>query len=429
MKNFDWKAQLREPHAASILKKMVFQIVSADSITEAVKVYRKCPYPLLYDWTFIFSAPRGANRGFAVNRAFSSGAGVFGIFSDANVFVLDPECFTAMERNLSHSFRFDYSISLDTQVLSYIQKYSKDGRKGTQDFDEVLKFIVDPNVNCDTQPYLHENTLGDEPSEQDILASLTAWQTIRDLDLGLYERTGVLFPKNGEKAAKSEAVAILKDWKNDSRFATAKSYAERRLAINMLLLSKIVLIQWSSKGQSLKQKLAKFCEFMDGIGAVAICFTRIATEFFTHGTNCPFFRKIQTGSSPKKIYENLKAMAWDLMHWQFAIDSFTSKLYDGAKVNFPAILTFDKAYLNLLECLALKAIALQKGNPEGITVYEGNQFGKGTEAFADEFVERFFNEDAVKKRQVKQTNNYSDANFKELLEAHLKLIYCQLNES
>jgi hypothetical protein len=418
-------ALLKQPQFSNKITEFAKQIASANSIREAFDIYEKCHFSM-DGWTFIFSSPIGSARAFAVNRKFANGSGVFAMFKESGVAMLDPQFFAAAKRGQSAKFQIDYSISLDTQVLSYLQTFVNSGRKGAADFEEVLQFIADPAVNCDPTPYLLENTMADRIPEEKILTNLTAWQTLKNLDFGLYQRTGVLLSLNGAKAAEREAEALLSDWITDTRFPSAKNAADSLLHRNMVLLTKIVLIQWQSKGKSLEYKLAVFCDYMNEHGAIAICFARIATEFFSNGTNCAFFGKIQVESTPVGLYEKLKAMAWDLMHWERLVEGFSAAPFDKARISFPAILSFDKSYLSLLDCLALRAIAIKEGESNSITVYDGPQLGKGTEDFSDKFGERYFNNEAIKERELIRKNQTATLDFSKILDAQLHELYLRL---
>jgi hypothetical protein len=115
-------ALLKQPQFSNQVTEFAKQIASAKSIGEAFDIYEKC-HVFMDGWTFIFSSPIGSTRAFSVNRKFANGSGVFAMFKESGVAMLDPQFFAAAKRGQSVEFQIDYSISLDTQVLSYLQTF------------------------------------------------------------------------------------------------------------------------------------------------------------------------------------------------------------------------------------------------------------------------------------------------------------------
>ena len=129
-----------------IERTVVALVANADSTTDAFLAYERFG-SLIPDWKFMFAADTGPRPGFAVNRNFSDGSVVRGLFSSDRVVVLDPETRREMQSGGEATFPIDHSIALDTQALSYLAPYI-DGRtsKLPKDFHEVFAFIARDDV-------------------------------------------------------------------------------------------------------------------------------------------------------------------------------------------------------------------------------------------------------------------------------------------
>ena len=94
---------------------------------------------MLKGWRFAFSSENGAQTGLAVNRSFAAGAVVKSAFQSDSVLVLDELTVEDMARLGRAEYPIDFSISLDTEALSYIHPHLvHPTRRLPQDFQEVL---------------------------------------------------------------------------------------------------------------------------------------------------------------------------------------------------------------------------------------------------------------------------------------------------
>lgn len=145
--------------------------------------------PLLKGWRFILEAETGNQPGYAVNKKFSNKGAVFGLFN--KVLVIDKDTVADMSRR--KEFKFDYSISLDTMALSYVEPFLLGrGNSIPGDFKEVFDYLASPGVNFDATPYLNENTYNalKEENWPAIRGKLLAYEVLRTLDEKRYARSG-----------------------------------------------------------------------------------------------------------------------------------------------------------------------------------------------------------------------------------------------
>lgn len=168
------------------------RVVNSDSTAEAYKIY-KAFAPLLKDYKFAFSSGSGPLPDFAVDRNFSAGAAIRSLFCSERVFVLDAETVEEMETG-GASFPIDYSISLDTNAMSYLEPYIAGRRSGgiPHDFGEVFAFIARPDVHVDPVPYFTENLfkLADSKKPEAIYKNLIAYEILCTIDAEWLARDG-----------------------------------------------------------------------------------------------------------------------------------------------------------------------------------------------------------------------------------------------
>ncbi|XBS68922.1 hypothetical protein ABK905_20550 [Acerihabitans sp. KWT182] len=118
---------------------IIYDICNAKSLRESIAIYRVY-YKYLLDYRFIFASDKGAATGHSINRNFSSGSAIRGLFKTGRVFILDPNIFEEifiMGRNVT--FPIDYSISLDTMALSYLKPFIEGNHtKLPADYKEIF---------------------------------------------------------------------------------------------------------------------------------------------------------------------------------------------------------------------------------------------------------------------------------------------------
>lgn len=143
---------------ANVIHDFIYDICHSGNLEAAVQQYALY-YHYLDDYTFIFAAEKGATPGLSVNRNFSSGSAVRSLFKTPHVFILTPDIFREMFISGNRvTFPIDYSISLDTQVLSYLKPFFEGQRSRLpDDFEEIFDFIAREEVNVDPLLYELEN--------------------------------------------------------------------------------------------------------------------------------------------------------------------------------------------------------------------------------------------------------------------------------
>ena len=352
------------------------KICYADSPAVATSLYTSA-LPSFKNWRFILGSDKGITTGAAVNRSFQNGAAVKSLFAADHVFVLDE--YTSQQMAFGKAtVSFDFSISLDTNAFSYIRSYLKNQVNiAKSDVDEFVKFIARDNVNVDPAPYLMENQdifqNGSDEQKALIFDNICAYEVIRTIDKHHFHSTNEIKSTLSDDEIKSKAAySISASIYKSSDDILNLGLKKVRLCLHCLLL-KMVIINFFEKGDLVK-KIEKFMDFMDTkLGAMFDRESVIAFEYFRTGQNLRFFGRIQKNNP--KILKEIRNMAWDLFHVRITELGFVFKGQEGARYFFPAILTFDKNLIEIINLRPLRAIIL---SPENALqpIYNVNVFDK-----------------------------------------------------
>ena len=382
-------------------------ICNADSKSEALAIYI-AEASKIQDYKIVLASQVGASMGFAVNRKFAKGATVRSLFKAERILVFDPTTIRDLLDNPLAKFPFDYSIALDTQAFSYLKPYvaGKAPEKINPDIQEVFDFIAQEDVFVDPIPYIAENTGkfgGDDVSAADILENMKAYEVLRTLDKQHYATTkearSYLSADEIATFAENE-VAKMRANRNDPSYTQGLGFNH---AFEYACLLKMAFINFKHGGQSVDKRVVKFTEFGDE--KLATFPGRefvIAKSYFERGQKLGFFSRVQKKKS--ELFKILKNMAWDLAHARTMELCLTIAPDPKARYFFPALLTFDKDFIEILDLYPLKACAFQNGIWEPMPFFEGDWFDvvASTDKGKVEFFERFFSDAAIDSRTLRR---------------------------
>lgn len=379
------------------------RICNADSISEAIAAYRLYA-PFIADYKFIFAAEKGGTPGFAVNRTFKGGAAVRSLFGAEKVFVLDPKTLEDMHAASGEArYPFDFSISLDTMAMSYLEPYISGipNKRLPEDFQEVFEFIARDEVNVDPLPYMTENrfNLDDSKAADRIFAKLKAYEVLRTLDKEWLSRRGevrsVLTP--GELDAR--ALSLISGMYEARHHQLVMEGFRTRHRYMYACLLKMASIQLRAPSRDVAGKMSDFLAFCDE--QMATIFAReavIARAYFERGQDLTFFGKIQRGR--KDLLDQLSNMAWDLWHIRQLEEGLTLSIRPEARYYFTALLTFDKRLIEIMDLYALRSFGYNASRDVQIPVYGGDWFhviGGGSDE-GQRLFDRFYSEEARRSR-------------------------------
>lgn len=392
-------------------EQIAVRIVNSDSTDEAYKLY-KIFAPLLADYKFAFASGLGPLPGFAVNRNFSAGAAVRSLFRSERVFVLDPETVEEME-NGGASFPIDYSISLDANTMSYLEPYiaGRRNREILQDFGEVFAFIARPDVYVDPLPYFTENLfkLADSKNPEAIYDNLIAYEVLRNIDPEWLKRNGEV----RSTLARNELAALAQDHMSRMYFDLGNTSfmkgLARRYHYGYACLLKMAAIQLKAPGAPPSRKMAAFAEFCHStLSSMAAREIAVAKAYFQQGQKHRFFHKVQKNKD--KILDVIRNMAWDMWHVRQLEQSFAQNPSDAARYFFPALMTFDRGLIEIMDLYRLKACAYNVRSRRPLPVFDGDPFLLlGTdEQDGKRLFDKYYSEEAINQRSSALETTLSD---------------------
>lgn len=410
---------------------VVALIANTPSTGEAFQAYEKYG-ALVPDWKFMFASEKGATPGLAVNRAFSDGSVVRGLFASERVLLLDPSVREAMLTAGQASFPIDYSISLDTQALSYLAPYLDDKTsKLPRDFHEIFAFIAQENVFVDPIPYLAENlpNVLIEKNIPGIRRRLAAYEILRTIDGKHFHENQEVRSTLSDDERDGNVNRLIEKMLADASDPELRSSVLHRHNLAYCTLLKMATIQLRSRAKTKEEKIHELVEFMDtGLKAIFVREIVVAAKYFEEGQNFAFFGKIQRAPSDQvpELIKQLKNMAWDFCHIRYIEEAATNSetLPETALVQarffFPALLTCDKRFVEVIDLYALKSCAyrhepwIQMPFPaiDWIAVAAGLPDAQAA------FIERFYSRHTLHRREAQR----------ESVEANLPAIVCNLEE-
>jgi hypothetical protein len=383
---------------------IIGEICSADTLLESLDLFNQYS-DVLKTCKFIFASKSGGVPGFSVNRDFSDGSVVRSLFNSSSILVLDDKILEEMKTGRA-TYLLDYSISLDTQTLSYLEPYinGKTNRL-PEDFEEIFSFIAREDVNVDPLPYLQENifNLSDDKKAKRIFEKLKAYEILRSLD----ERA--LREDKTVKSTLSEMELLKNTQEHISRMyrdlENSKLVSEINFNFNFEYwhLLAMISIKLDRKKSSVDEQLLDFLEICDKkIATLSLREISVAKEYFEKGQDLTFFGKVQKGK--KDLFSVVKGMAWDMWHIRQMEKNLTIRPAREARYFFPSLLTCDKRLVDVIDLYPLKACAYDEQDSIPLPFYDGDwlQSISSSEDIKDKVYSKYFSRSAVISRNSRR---------------------------
>lgn len=402
------------------IRQAAILVCTAETQADAIKIFTEYQM-LLHNCRFIFASSNGAIPGLSINHNFSATGVIRSLFKTDKVWLLDRTTLKEMYAQGSTNFSIDYSISLDTQALSYLEPYINDtSKKIPADFTEVFEFLARTDVNVDPMPYLYENLLK-EASDVDfdkIFSKYRAYEILRSLNLEHLNTNKQIRSKLSHEHLNIQTqknLAKIMYEINDH----VKEHLNLRIDFYYCILLKIAIIHSYRPKLTIVQKMEKLLDFMD-TELTTICIREliIAYEFFKHDTKIKFFGKIQNNN--EDILQDVRNMAWDFFHIRQLEENSTIKC-NKARYFFSSLLTFDKKFIQIIDLCPLKCIAYLDGIKQPMPFYDDNAMN-AFNSFINEHTElnqRFFSNKAMISRSNRRKKRDSLKNLIDKLEIEI----------
>lgn len=270
------------------------------------------------------------------------------------------------------------NVSLDTNTVSYLRTMA-DGQSEKLPSDHIKTLIENINIikkasTFDYLPYILENYVFSPSNEERIL------KTVKSVEHFLYPDDEWYCLQNYEIVKSSfKQIEVIEQVKKEYYICYA-----------LLLL--VCFINFKFNKMKTLQKLENFCMYMDRMFFLfREPFVEVAFNFFEHGNQYRFFKKIQKNA--KNILKNLRNMAWDIYHL-WCLESACSTVDMGADLLVPYFYCFDKGLLELKECFDLEALFVNEKTGERICFYHKH-------SYPIEVIEKYM---SIEKEKIRREN-------------------------
>jgi len=345
---------------------------------------------MLKDWMFIGCDPNNINQIKKVihSKKLFDKCYLLNFFKYNYIYVIDYRT-TLKDKIL---FFLDYSLSLDTQMLSYIKRYMF-GSKETipNNFAKVLNYLIINNINVDPFEYLYENFNNFDERHNDIFQTLYAYETFKSLDVTYWKSNYLLMSNLSHKEIVenvNKEILMIK-----YSFAKMKDYRDKCYNLTYICLLKMIIIELKYRKKKWEYKLDLFlCYLNNEVGLMVHREIIIAKEYFLKGHNLGFFKKIT--SNIKEPIKVIKNMAWDLFHIR-NIERNQIAFNQNNAYFVPCFLTYDKNLAEIARLCSIKKIAINTVKGNVITCYWEMEEIRRNENF-----NKWFTDIAFQKRQV-----------------------------
>lgn len=254
-------------------------------------------------------------------------------------------------------FTYMYDIGLDTQIVSYINRYCI-GKLNEELIKKILWLQVardiESVVNMDA--YITENFIKNEKFTKEMKESIYNFFLFLNLPL--------MKSKTAKKDAKNHLKEIIKKYKvNDGLFSTMTA----RYYLHYCMLLKIIYLKF--KKMNVKDKIIELIKFQNEVTFTQdSMYFNIAINYWESKNNIPFFSKVQ--KNQKDIISIIKNMSWDLFHWSNTTLNFNPKVYNISDVYVPLFFTIDNRLYELIKILKLHCVAIDKTKHEVFPFYD-----------------------------------------------------------
>jgi hypothetical protein len=275
----------------------------------------------------------------------------------------------------------------------------------TPDFLEVFSFIARVDVNVDPLPYLSENlfNLRDQKKADRIFEKLKAYEILRTLDRDWLNRHGAVRSILSDSELNKRAQECIVDMyrkSEDVEFMEVLKFRQQFMYTHLLKMS---ILQIKYRSQNLSKKVRQFIEFCDSeLATLTMREIVLARAYFERGQKFSFFKNIQARN--RKIFDQLDNMAWDLWHVCQLEELLTIRPDSNSRYYFPALLTFDKAFIEVIDLYPLKACAYFEGEHHPLPFYDGDFLSliSGEDTDLKKYVEQLYTPDAIASRNSRR---------------------------
>lgn len=307
-------------------------------------------------------------------------------FETEHIYFLDDDLLRNMFENNGVNFGIDYTLMLDTNIASYINKLVRgESLGGVQ--SKIIQFIdelLHDDINFDALFYMVENVknilhiLNERQDSKinfwrclnkDFRYNLVSLQVFRSIDCKEYKRTSNPKPLFSHRHAARRAIDFTYEfYASDKGREHILSFvlAQRLILLNLLGILKIQL----SSNRSPDKKMTDYFTYVHEV--VGIYLDReavVAHKYFSDRKQVGILAKFHKGMPTKRLLKKIDNIAWDMAAPRFMEKLIAAMGGEGEGRYFiPMFVSFDKNLRELLSLFPVKGAIYNKAEGELIAL-------------------------------------------------------------
>ncbi|MBA4316578.1 MAG: hypothetical protein U1D41_14955 [Nitrosomonas sp.] len=338
-------------------------------------------------------------------------------FESEHIYFLEDDLLRDMFSSNEVKFGVDYTLMLDTNIASYINKLVRgESLGGMQNkIIPLIDEILHDDLNFDTLFYMVENVknvinlIGNEQSstisfwrslDKDFRSNLVSLQIFRSIDCKEYKRTSNPKPIFTYRNAARRAINFAYDF--------YASEIGKEHILDFVLVQRLILLQLIgmvkiqlSSNRSARKKMADYFDYIhEVVGAYFDRESIIAHKYFLNRNSVGILNKIQKGMPISGLLKKLDNIAWDMAAPRFMeklIISMT-EASDG-RYFIPMFVSFDNKLRELLSLFPVKGAIFSKSEGELIPLPKINTMDYFQSHGCGDYLEHLFS-DSVKTERM-----------------------------
>lgn len=365
----------------------------------------------------------------------SSDSSFIPYFESSKLYFMDDDLLEEMfeKRGEDVVFPIDYSIMLDTNYSSYIDKFvnSKDLSSLDNNIFSTIDILIREDFHYDSLFYIIENYkntfynsgLGNVLSTTELKAGY--WQNLVSLEL-FKNIDKKEYCTNGNikyNISKQEAHLIVDGtFSNIFNSSIGKEAMEIFLTLHknlVLFLIGVLRIRFQSK-KSYHHKIRELFEYMDS--TIGIYFQRemvVAHKYFINPQNVQLINKVNKRMTKENLLKSIENFAWDFASPR--IMEFFLKMRGEGRYFIPFFLSNDKNLRDLLKMFKVKGVIFDNDNVRLTPILSSDFLYYFQKNEPDLDINMFFNNEAIKRREETYISN-KENNFSCIEEEFSKLV-------
>ncbi len=281
-------------------------------------------------------------------------------------FIDNAKIHQMMSKHTEVRSRIDFSITMDSNFASYIDRFINEVDLDTvsKDVEDIIDILLRNDYHYDYGFYLIENLKqinGDIldtsiilENEKDIERTLFSLELFKSIDTAKYRKVNEIYYSITKRRAARNAREILSQFyhRREGREYLNYYYDFHKQIYLVLLI--MVKVDFSSRRSQTKKFHEFFDECMKKIGVFMDREFRIVWEYFNPHNRLRIFRKVQRGIKLEKLLKELENIAWDLLAPRVIEANIPTR--GSGDFYIPYFLTMDKGLLEILKLYSVKGV-------------------------------------------------------------------------